>query len=108
MKTVIVFDKAGNVIATAPCSEEIKTARCLIADLPAGVVVDGIDLENLRKPVAIWHDEKKQKEREREELVESIVELVKSGAILRDVIGSMELSNSEKWSLEAEVKKYGI
>ena len=108
MKRIVVFDKEGKVLASVPCDESTKSARCMIADVNHGAVVDGVDLTNARKPVAIWHNEMTDKELERYELVKGIADQVGAGASLRELIGAMNLSDSEKWKLEEEVKSYGI
>ena len=108
MKTIIVFDREGNVLGTMPCNSEIKTARCMIADIPDGAEADSVSLENPRKPQASWHDPRSMEEQKRAELVKDIVEKVHSGIPLREVIGALDLSDSEKWKLEAGVKEYGI
>ena len=51
MKVVVIFDKEGNAVATVPCDESIKTVRCMLTDLPAGAVVDRVNLENRKKPI---------------------------------------------------------
>ena len=104
MKVIVIFDREGNAVATVPCDESIKTVRCMLTDLPAGAVV-----ENRKKPVAEWHDTLTEAEQRRTALVRGLAEQVKNGASLRELIGSMNnLSNSEKWKLEEEVKANGI
>ena len=108
MKTIIVFDREGNVLGTMPCNSGIKTARCMITDIPDGAEADSVSLENPRKPQASWHDPRSVEEQKREELVKNITEQVENGVPLRKAIGALEMSNAEKWALEAEVKAYGV
>lgn len=109
MKVVVIFDKEGNVVAMVPCDEQVKAVRCILSDLPTGAVVDRVNLENRKKPVAEWHDTLTEAEQRRTALVRGLAEQVKNGVSLRELIGSMNnLSNSEKWKLEEEVKANGI
>lgn len=109
MKTIVVYDRTGKVFGTIQCGDEVKTARCMITDLPDGAVVEEISLENPKKPqILSWYDPVGEDKREREMLVKDIIDKVHSGASLRDLILDMDMSNTEKWKLEEEVMKYGI
>ena len=109
MKTVVVYSHSGKVVGTIPCDEDLKNARCMIADLPDGAVVESVSLENPRKPqVLSWYDPVDKAQRERDDLARDIAEKVRAGESIRDLINGMDLSNKEKWELEKEAKKYGI
>lgn len=108
MKTIIAYDKGGKVLGVFTCQEDIKTAKCMVTDIPEGSVVYSVNVENPRKPLAVWNDPRTDEERKKEERISGIISRLRKGEKLRDVIGGMDLSSSEKWSLEAEVKKHGI
>ncbi len=108
MRAIVAFDKEGNVIATAPCDEQVMAVRCMIVNIPTGAVVDKVNLENVKRPVVEWHDTLTETEQKRAELVQKLTDRVKNGASLRELIGNMDLSNSEKWKLEEAVKANGI
>lgn len=109
MTAQVIYDSTGKVWNVIYGEEQkLSGLQCMTLDLEDGTVLDRIDVTDLNNPVPVvsWPvTEAERSEQQYTALVESIRRRVTAGEDLRKIIGSLDLSDSEKWALEATVKE---
>lgn len=102
MKSLIIYDEKGKIWLIAHgVTDSPRELRCMKAELPGGVAVESINISDLNNPVPVFAEENPTST----DLVETVRKKVAAGESLRKVIGSLKLSDEEKWELEKRVKE---
>lgn len=123
MKAIIVYGPDGEILAAVcgtDCPDEVY---CMTKELPDDAVLDSVDITDPQLPEVIYHiadpeeAEEAQEEsipmeseeeiavRQRMELIEEIRSRVSAGENRQEIINAMDLTNTEKWQLDKEVKE---